>query len=94
MESVEGNVITLINALPEDFDLQMLDIRWGVRNEEIVAADTYSVEIADGKVIITFQDGADLKAGYYYVNVVDASGKYRSPALKAVPLRPRLPGSS
>ena len=91
VEAVEGNTVTLANALPEDFDLQVLDIRWGVRNEEIVPADSYAVQIADGKVTITFQDGADLKAGYYYVNVVDESGKYRSPAFEGGPAAAQAP---
>ena len=82
VESVEGNTVTLANALPEDFDLQVLDIRWGVRNEEIVPAENYQVETADGKVTITFQDLSAMKAGYYYVNVADASAKYRSPSFE------------
>ena len=91
VESIEGNVITLNNALPEDFDLQVLDIRWGVRNEEIVPADSYTVEIADGKVVITFQDKTNVKAGYYYVNVVDGSGKYRSPSFEGGPAAAQAP---
>ncbi len=82
VEGLKGNVLTLANALPEDFDLQVLDIRWGVRNEEIVPADSYAVEIGDGNVTITFRDMAELKAGYYYVNVVDAGAKYRSPSFE------------
>ena len=89
--SVEGRVITLANALPGDFDLQVLDIRWGVRNEEIVPADSYTVEAADGKVIITFREDAELKAGYYYVNVLDASGKYRSPSFEGGPAAAQAP---
>ena len=61
VEKIEGGLVVLKNALPEDFDLQVLDIRWGVRNEEIVPADSYTVEIADSKVIITFRDAAGLK---------------------------------
>ena len=91
VESIEGNVITLRNALPEDFDLQVLDIRWGVRNEQIVPADSYTVEMADGKVSVTFQDMANVKAGYYYVNVADASGKYRSPAFEGGPAAAQAP---
>ena len=41
--------------------------------------------IADSKVTITFRDAASLKAGYYYVNVVDGSGKYRSPSFEGGP---------
>ena len=91
VEAIEGNVITLTNALPEDFDLRVLDIRWGVRNEEIVPADSYQVEIADGKVIVSFQDMANVKAGYYYVNVVDESGKYRSPSFEGGPAAAQAP---
>ena len=85
VESIDGNVVTLKNALPEDFDVQVLDIRWGVRNENVVPAESYAVDIADGKVTITFRDAASLKAGYYYVNVVDGNGKYRSPSFEGGP---------
>ena len=91
VESVDGGVVILVNALPEDFDLRVLDIRWGVRNEEIVPADSYTVEIADGKVTISFPDPAALKPGYYYVNVVDAGGKYRSPSFEGGPAAAQAP---
>ncbi len=91
VESIDGGTVVLTNDLPEDFDLQVLDIRWGVRNEEIVSADCYAVEIADGKVTVTFRDPAAVKAGYYYVNVVDASGKYRSPAFEGGPAAAQAP---
>ena len=91
VETVEGNVITLKNALPADFDLRVLDIRWGVRNEEIVPADQYTVEMTDGKVVITFRDGAAMKAGYYCVNVTDAGGKYRSPSFEGGPAAAQAP---
>ena len=85
VESIAGNVITLSNALPADFDLRVMDIRWGVRNEEVVPSDAYTLEIADGRVIVTFKDMDSVKAGYYYVNVTDASGKYRSPSFEGGP---------
>ncbi len=91
VENVEGRVVTLENALPGDFDLKVLDIRWGVRNEEIVPAERYTVETADGRVIITFDDAAEMKAGYYYVNVTDASGKYRSPSFEGGPAAAQAP---
>ena len=91
VESVSDGVVTLVNALPGDFALQVLDIRWGVRNEEIVPAEQYAVEIADGRVTITFRDPARLKAGYYYVNVVDAGGKYRSPSFEGGPAASQAP---
>ena len=91
VESVDGGAVTLVNALPEDFDLRVLDIRWGVRNEEIVPADSYNVQIADGKVMISFRDPAGLKPGYYYVNVADASGKYRSPSFEGGPAAAQAP---
>ena len=90
-EKIDGNTVILANALPADFDLQVLDIRWGVRNEEIIPADSYTVEIADGKVNISFADIAALKAGYYYVNVVDAGAKYRSPAFEGGPAAAQAP---
>ena len=91
VENVEGRVVTLENALPGDFDLKVLDIRRGVRNEEIVPAERYTVETADGRVIITFDDAAEMKAGYYYVNVTDASGKYRSPSFEGGPAAAQAP---
>ena len=91
VESVDKGTVVLRNALPEDFALQVLDIRWGVRNEEIIPADSYTVAIADGKVTITFAEPEALKAGYYYVNVVDASGKYRSPSFEGGPAAAQAP---
>ena len=91
VESVDGGTVILQNALPEDFDLQVLDIRRGVRNEAIIPADSYTVEAADGKVKIAFNDIAALKAGYYYVNVTDNSGKYRSPSFEGGPAAAQAP---
>jgi len=91
VKSVEGGTVVLQNVLPEDFELQVLDIRWGVRNEEVIPADSYSVAVADGKVTITFAQPEALKPGYYYVNVVDASGKYRSPSFEGGPAAAQAP---
>ena len=91
VESVDGGTVILDSALPEDFELQVLDIRWGVRNEEIIPAESYTVNIADGKVTITFAQPEALKPGYYYVNVVDASGKYRSPSFEGGPAAAQAP---
>ena len=91
VESMEGGTIVLSSRLPDDFDLRVMDIRWGVRNEEIVPADSYSVRIDDGRVSITFADPASLKAGYYYVNVVDAGGTYRSPSFEGGPAAAQAP---
>lgn len=90
-ESIEENTVTLTSNLPEDFDLQLLDIRWSVYNDEIVPADSYTAEIADGKMTITFEDITALKPGFYYVNVVDASGKYRSPSFEGGPGKAQAP---
>ena len=91
VESVDGGTVTLQNALPDDYELQVLDIRWGVRNEEVIPADSYTVAISDGKVTITFTEPEALRAGYYYVNVVDASGKYRSPSFEGGPAAAQAP---
>ncbi len=91
VESVQGNVITMTSVLPEDFQPQLLDIRWGVRNEAIVPAENYTADLTDGKLIITFKDIASLKAGYYYVNLVDAGGKYRSPSFEGGPAAAQAP---
>lgn len=85
VESIEENTVTLVSNLPDDFELELLDIRWSVYNDEIIPEDSYTAEIADGKLAITFEDISALKPGYYYVNVVDASGTYRSPAFEGGP---------
>ena len=81
VEEITENQVIMTSLLPEDFDLQVLDIRWGVYNSEegILPEDSYTVEAADGKVILSFEDLSALKPGKYFVNVVDASGTYRSP---------------
>ena len=81
VEEVTDSQVILSSLLPEDFDLQVLDVRYGVKNAEeaIVPADAYTAEYADGKLSLSFTDMSSLKPGYYYVNVVDASGTYRSP---------------
>jgi hypothetical protein len=91
LESIEGNTITLKNELPEDFDLQVIDIRWSVYNDEIIPADSYTAELRDGKLVITFQEITVLNAGYYYVNVADRSGTYRSPAFEGGPAAAQAP---
>lgn len=79
--SCTDNTVTLKNNLPADFELQLLDIRQGIYNDEasIVPADSYTFESKDGQAFITFQHFSALVPGKYYVNVVDASGTYRSP---------------
>ena len=91
LESIEGNTITLKNELPEDFDLQVIDIRWSVYNDEIIPADSYTAELMDRKLVITLQETTVLKAGYYYVNVADRSGTYRSPAFEGGPAAAQAP---
>ena len=91
LESIEGSTVTLKNELPDDFDLQVLDIRWGVLNDEVIPASSYSTEIKDGKLVITFADISALKAGYYYVNVIDANGTYRSPDFEGGPAAAQAP---
>ena len=83
--SVEGGVVTMQNALPTDFDLALLDVRWGVRNEQIVPAEAYTAEITKEQVVLRFADPAALRPGYYYVNVVDRSGTYRAPDFEGGP---------
>ena len=83
----EDGVITFDSSLPEDFELELLDIRYGVCNaeEDIVDPESYTFEIVDGVPTLTFEDVEALSAGIYYVNVVDASGTYRSPAFEGGP---------
>ena len=85
VESMEGNTVTLQSHLPADFDLLLLDIRWSVYNDEIVPEESYTAEVTNDRLVITFQDIAALKPGYYYVNVVDAKGAYRSPDFEGGP---------
>lgn len=56
VESIADGQIVMSNALPADFDLELLDIRYGVYNaeEDIIPADSYTVSMADGKVTLTF----------------------------------------
>ncbi len=91
VENIEENTVTLVSNLPEDFDLQLLDIRWSVYNDEIIPEDSYTAEVADGKMTITFNDITALKPGYYYVNVVDGSSVYRSPAFEGGPAKAQAP---
>lgn len=85
VSEITDSQVVLDNLLPDDFDLQLLDIRYGVYNAEddIVDPASYTFEAADGKATITFEDMSALKPGKYFVNVVDASGKYRSPHFEA-----------
>lgn len=71
--------------------MQVIDIRWSVYNDEIIPADSYTAELRDGKLVITFQETTVLKAGYYYVNVADRSGTYRSPAFEGGPAAAQAP---
>ena len=71
--------------------MQVIDIRWSVYNDEIIPADSYTAELRDGKLVITFQEITVLKAGYYYVNVADRSGTYRSPAFEGGPAAAQAP---
>lgn len=90
-QSISGNTVTMKNMLPADFDLQLLDIRYSVYNDEVLPADSYTAELADGNLTITFKDITALKPGYYYVNVVDATGTYRSPAFEGGPANAQAP---
>ena len=91
VKSVKDGVVTMKNALPADFDLQVLDVRWGVRNEEVVPADSYDVRFAQDRVILTFRNPEKMKAGIYYVNVADAGGRYRSPSFEGGPAAAQAP---
>lgn len=76
---VENGVITFTSKLPADFELQLLDVRYGAANADVLDAAAYTFEKTEGGAVLTFSDPSMLKAGKYFVNVVDASGKYRSP---------------
>jgi len=84
VQEITEDTVIMESLLPADFSLEVLDIRYGVYNaeEEIVPADDYTVTYEDGLLSITFADPSALRPGIYLVNVIDASGTYRSPSFE------------
>lgn len=83
--SQEMGSVMFDSRLPKDFEVSLLDIRWGVKNaeENILPMDQYTFEMKDGKASLTFKDAAMLKPGKYFINITDASNTYRSPNFEA-----------
>lgn len=81
VRSIEGNTIHFDSLLPEDFAVQLLDIRHGIYNDpdSVLADDRYTFTLKGKEAQLVFQDIAQLAPGKYYINMVDQSGTYRPP---------------
>ncbi|EJZ44290.1 hypothetical protein HMPREF9630_02150 [Peptoanaerobacter stomatis] len=67
--------VMLTNTLPNDFDIELIGVIGGVYNSTTDSILGFNIE-ADGTKL-TIPD--NLKAGHYYINIIDRSQKYRSP---------------
>ncbi|MDY5731041.1 MAG: FMN-binding protein [Eubacteriales bacterium] len=79
--AIEGNTIQFENRFPEDFALELLDIRYSIYNNEenVLPADSYTFSADTKTATLKFKDITTLAPGKYYINVVDSSNKYRAP---------------
>ena len=66
--------VMLTNNLPTDFELELSGVVAGVYNS---ATGTVDASLNDEGTRLTIP--TDLKAGHYYINIIDKSEKYRSP---------------
>ncbi len=66
--------ISFTNTLPADFDVRLHSVSHGIYNAKTKIQGASLSQ--DGK---TLNIPSNLKAGHYYVNIVDANKKYRSP---------------
>ena len=66
--------VMLTNTLPSDFKLELSGVVAGVYNS---ATGTVDASLNDEGTRLTIP--TDLKAGHYYINIIDKSEKYRSP---------------
>jgi|GEM_PF-1329469 len=67
--------VMLTNTLPSDFELELMGVVAGVYNSTTGTVSGASLDNTGTKLTIP----TNLKAGHYYINVIDRSGKYRSP---------------
>lgn len=77
VKEIEGRNVVLESKLPEGFELKLVDVRHGVRNEDVLDTQTYKTEWKDGLLSLRFEN--DLAPGKYYVNVIDSSHTFRAP---------------
>ncbi|HHU03105.1 MAG TPA: hypothetical protein GXZ91_08270 [Christensenellaceae bacterium] len=77
VKKINGCDVVLESKLPEGFKVELVDVRHGVRNEDVLDAKSYTAEIKDGLLSLHFEN--DLAPGKYFVNVVDASHTFRAP---------------
>jgi len=66
--------ISFTSSLPTDFDIRLHSVRYGSTNEEVLADSDYTWDSTSKTLTLKAP-----KAGKYFVNIVDASGKWRSP---------------
>ena len=66
--------ISFTSSLPTDFDIRLHSVRYGSTNEEVLADSDYTWDSTSKTLTLKSP-----KAGKYFVNIVDASGKWRSP---------------
>lgn len=73
----EDTKVSFKNTLPKGFKAELVSVVHGAQNSSDKAAAVKGVSLSkDGKTL-TIPKG--LEAGHYYVNIKDASNKYRSP---------------
>ncbi|NMD38517.1 MAG: hypothetical protein GYA87_07570 [Christensenellaceae bacterium] len=77
VKEISAHDVVLESKLPEGFQVEVVDVRHGVRNEDVLDAKYYRAEMKDGLLSIHFEN--DLAPGKYFVNVVDASNTFRAP---------------
>ena len=77
VKEISGRDVVLESKLPEGFQVEIVDVRHGVKNMDVLDAQSYQVEIKDGLLALHFEN--DLAPGKYFVNVVDASRTFRAP---------------
>ena len=65
----------LTNTLPDDFELVLSGVVAGVYNSATGTVSGVSLDNTGTRLTIP----TDLKAGHYYINIIDRSEKYRSP---------------
>ena len=67
--------VMLTNTLPSDFELELSGVVAGVYNSATGTVLRASLDNTGTRLTIP----TDLKAGHYYINIIDKSEKYRSP---------------
>lgn len=78
MVTKQGVTVHFKNNLPKDFKVKLVSVNAGIYNGENVI-DSSKIQWKAAKDGFDLTIAGDLKAGKYMVNIVDESGKYRSP---------------